>query len=135
MKKILLATLFISGVAMAGEPSPVAKQEVAHLLSHLEKSGCQFNRNGSWYSSGEAVAHLHKKYDYLLKKDLASSAEDFIARAASESSISGKPYQVKCGSGAPEQSGLWLKAELARYRAGNINAASKPPKAGALPAQ
>ena len=104
-------------LAFAGEPSPVAKQEIAHLVGYLKDSGCQFGRNGSWYGSGEAVDHINEKYDYLLRKGLVASAEDFIARAASESSISGKPYQVKCGSAEPVQSGPWLRAELARYRA------------------
>lgn len=116
IKPLLLCLLLLPGLALAATPSPAARQEIDHLLSHLGQSGCQFNRNGSWHDSAEAVDHLQQKYQYLLKKGLVSSAEDFIARAASESSMSGKPYLVRCGAAAPVPSGNWLKAELNRYR-------------------
>jgi hypothetical protein len=116
MKKIALILFLIPGFAFAEQPSPAAKQEITHLIAYLKDSGCKFNRNGTWYNSGEAAIHLNKKYQYLLKKDLVTSAEDFIAHAASESSITGKPYQVKCSASAPLQSGLWLKSELVKYR-------------------
>jgi hypothetical protein len=117
MRRLLLALILVPAFAAAAEPSPATKQEIDHLMTYLKGSGCQFNRNGSWYGPTEAVDHLNQKYRYLVGKDLVSSAEDFIARAASESSFSGKPYLVKCGASAPEQSGVWLRAELAKYRA------------------
>ncbi len=118
MKKLAFAFLLLPGFACAAEPSPIVRQEIAHLLQYLGNSGCQFKRNDSWYSSAEAVVHLDKKYQYLLRKDLVASAEDFIARAASESSTSGKPYQVKCGTNGAVPSSAWLKSELAKYRKG-----------------
>jgi hypothetical protein len=116
MKRLIFLLLVIPTLALASEPTPVVKQEVFHLITYLKNSGCQFNRNGSWYSPSEAADHLDQKYQYLLKKGLVTSTEDFIARAASESSMSGKPYQVKCGANAPLQSSLWLKAELVKFR-------------------
>lgn len=116
MLRFILLLFLLPGLSFAGEPAPAARQEITHLIAHLKDSGCQFNRNGSWYSANEAVAHLNKKYDYLLAKGLVATAEDFIARAASESSISGKPYQVRCGTNAPVESGQWLRSALARYR-------------------
>ena len=118
MKKMILLWILTTGTAFAGSPTPAATQEISHLVSYLQGSGCQFNRNGTWYPAGEAVDHIDQKYRYLLKKGWVSSAEDFISRAASESSLSGRSYQVKCGEAAPVPSGVWLKAELARYRAG-----------------
>jgi hypothetical protein len=116
MHRLLLTLLLLPAFVFAREPSPATKQEIDHLIVYLKDSGCQFNRNGSWYNSHEAVDHINEKYQYLLKKDLVASAEDFIARAGSESSFSGKPYLVKCGAAAPQQSGPWLRAELERYR-------------------
>jgi hypothetical protein len=113
---LALLLLFLSTLAIAAEPREGTKQEIAHLLDYLSESACQFNRNGRWYGPAEAKAHLSQKYEYLLKRGLVGSAEDFIARAASESSMTGKPYQVKCGAQAPVQAGPWLRAELARYR-------------------
>jgi len=52
-----------------------------------------------------------------VKRGLVGDADGFIARAASESSASGKPYLVKCGDAQPVHSGEWFRAELARFRA------------------
>jgi hypothetical protein len=117
MKRLALALcLLLALPAFAAEPTPAARAEIAYLFEHLGKSGCRFNRNGSWYDARDAVAHLQKKYDYLLKKKLVTSSEDFIARGASESSMSGKPYLVQCGAAAPATSADWFRQVLARYR-------------------
>ena len=101
---------------LQSEPDATAQQEISHLMTRLGASGCQFNRNGSWYPSSTAESHLRRKYEYLLKKDLVTTAESFIERAGSESSSSGKPYLVKCSDGQAVPSADWLTAELARYR-------------------
>ena len=117
MKLFTLAiAAWLSITTAHAAPTPAARAEVAHLIGYLKASGCQFNRNGSWHESGQAVEHLTRKYDHLVKRGLVSSSEDFIARGASESSLSGKPYQVRCGNDAPVASAVWLKAELAKYR-------------------
>lgn len=100
----------------AAEPSPAARHEIEHLLSRLEASGCDFFRNGQWYGGAKAKDHLQQKYDYLLKRDLVARSEDFIRLAATGSSMSGKPYQVRCKGGEPVPSADWLGEELARYR-------------------
>ena len=111
----ILALLGVSTAAVA-QPDEVASAEIAHLLKYLETSGCQFQRNGSWYAPARAASHLNQKYEYLLKKDLATTAEQFIEGAATESSASGKPYSVKCGDAAAVPSADWLRAELQRFR-------------------
>ena len=88
--------------------------EITHLLDFIEESGCSFVRNGKEYDSVEARAHISKKYDYVKKR--ISSAEQFIAYAASKSSITGTPYQVTCGE-ATMPSSAWLEEALQRYRA------------------
>ncbi|MFZ6814274.1 DUF5329 domain-containing protein [Undibacterium sp. Rencai35W] len=108
--------LSLSCWSQAAPPNPTSKHEITHLLTYVEQSGCQLNRNGSWYTSQEATAHLNKKYQYLLDKDLISTTESFIAKAATESSMSGKAYLVKCQANAPIESASWLKTELLRYR-------------------
>jgi hypothetical protein len=112
----LLITL-LALPAVAAEPDETARTEIAHLLQYLESSGCQFQRNGSWYPPARAADHLNQKYEYLLKKGLVTSAETFIERAATESSQSGKPYSVKCGAAAPVPSADWMREELKRFRA------------------
>ena len=92
------------------------KVEIWHLFEYLEKSNCEFNRNGSWYKPHEAVQHIKKKYRYLIKRGLINSTEQFIDRAASRSSISGKPYTVKCDHVEPIETAVWFTEELKRFR-------------------
>ena len=120
MMKTLIAAILLAAVPLfphAAPPPPAARQEIAHLIAHLTASGCSFQRNGRWHDAAEAAKHLQRKYDYLLKKGWVLTSEDFIARAASESSMSHKPYQVRCAGKEAEPSAAWLKAELMRYRA------------------
>lgn len=114
--RVAIASLIFAVASLAAAPSSVALAEIQHLLGHLEHSSCQFYRNGSWYSAAEARAHLDQKFHYFLDKGLINKAEDFIERAAAVSSVSGNPYQVKCGSTAPVTSAQWLSEQLQRYR-------------------
>jgi hypothetical protein len=116
-KNILYLLLILANTCFATEAAPeTTKQEISYLFSYLENSGCQFNRNGTWYQPKDAVAHLNKKYQYLLGKHLVPSTEAFIERAATESSISGKPYLVQCHGSAPTESATWFKSSLTKYR-------------------
>ena len=114
---ILLALPWLAVAASTpAAPSPVAGREIAALMQALGASHCEFNRNGSWYDATQARAHLQRKYDYLSKKNLVDSAEQFIDRAASRSSFSGKGYRVRC-PGRPEQdSAGWFRDQLQRLR-------------------
>ena len=95
-------------------------------MTKLESSGCEFNRNGSWYSGAEARSHLLGKLKYLENHDAVHSTEQFIELAASSSSMSGKPYQVRCGNAPPMNSGPWLLTQLQALRAAGGRAKSGP---------
>ncbi|WP_043358657.1 DUF5329 domain-containing protein [Cupriavidus basilensis] len=117
LSALLLATVLAVPMApAAAAPPPATQAEVTHLFAYLAGSNCQFNRNGSWFSAPDAAAHLKKKYDYLADKGVIGTSERFIELGASKSSVSGKPYLVKCGQAQPVESAPWLGAELARYR-------------------
>ncbi|WP_353100266.1 YfeK family protein [Stenotrophomonas lactitubi] len=112
---VALALALASGVAGAA-PSADARREITQLIGSLDGSQCQFQRNGSWYGPADARAHLQRKYDYLQKKDMVDTAEQFIERAASQSSMSGKAYRIRC-PGQPEQtSAAWFGARLQSLR-------------------
>jgi hypothetical protein len=111
---VMAATLW-SPLAQA-EPPVKVRNEVNLLLGYIADSGCEFYRNGTWYNSGEAVSHLRNKYKYLADNDLVSTTEQFIERGASESSISGKPYRIRCAGGTPVNSQPWLREKLAELR-------------------
>lgn len=117
MRATHAALLFLAATAQAAPLPPAARAEVDALLMRLQTSGCEFNRNGSWYAGSDAKAHLLKKLDYLEGKDMVQTAEQFIERGASGSSMSGKPYLVRCAGKAPTESAQWLKAELQQVRA------------------
>ena len=108
----LTLLLLFAGSATAQTPSAKTTQEVGQLFAALKQSNCEFSRNGSWYSAEKASEHLQRKYDYLLKKRLVTTTESFIDLAATKSSISGKPYQVRCGKTAPVSSSSWFKSQL-----------------------
>ena len=112
---LLMLGLLLAPVARA-EPSANVQIEVNFLLGYIEGSGCEFYRNGFWHDSKTAQAHLRDKYKYLVARNLINTTEDFIERAATESSISGQPYEVSCNGGTMVTSSQWLLDELTRFR-------------------
>jgi hypothetical protein len=110
---ILSAIPFTAAKAQA---PPNAQAEIEYLLQYIETSGCAFYRNGSWYEGAQARAHLRTKYDYLAKRQLIGTAEDFIDKAATKSSMSGKPYKIRCADNIEVESGPWLHQALGNYR-------------------
>lgn len=108
-----------SGVALgvhAAPLSPAAQGEITHLLDYLAASGCAFQRSGTWYDAGAARKHLEMKLDYLRKRDMVKTTEDFLKLAATSSSMYGDVYKVRCGAQPPVPSADWLGAELVRVR-------------------
>ncbi len=98
-----------------------ADGDIRALIDVLATSPCRFQRNGSWYDGARAAAHLQRKYDYLRKRDQAGTPEQFIARAASRSSVSGQPYRVACPGQPEREAGAWFDDQLQalrRHRAG-----------------
>jgi Family of unknown function (DUF5329) len=93
-----------------------AEREVEALIAGLGTSHCEFERNGTWYDAAQAQSHLRGKYEELRKRGQPGSAEKFIERGASESSTSGKNYQVRCPGKPVTESGIWFRALLTRLR-------------------
>lgn len=115
-----LAAAFVSLATLlpvAASPAPLAPAaEVEWLLTVLGGSDCRFYRNGDWHDAKEAQAHLRNKYEYLAKRKLIRSTEDFISGAGEKSSLSGQPYKVQCANQPPAPSGAWLRERLAEMR-------------------
>ncbi len=101
--------------AARAEPTAEAAREIAWMLDLIRHSDCTFIRNGSDYAGPAAADHVQAKYEHYRKEIF--SAEDFIAKAASKSLLTGKPYQVRCPDTATVPAADWLHAALARYRA------------------
>lgn len=119
----LAAGLLLFASAQAAPP-PAAQIEINYLLSTVSMSECEFFRNGSWYDAKFAAAHLKSKLQYLLGKNLVQNAEDFIEKAATASSLSGRPYAIRCQGKDAVPTGQWLLILLARYRESHLGSVS-----------
>ena len=105
-----ILVLALSSVAFAETP---AQREIDHLLTFVATSPCTFVRNGTEYPPDKARDHLASKYQFAGSK--ITTAEEFIKYLATESSMSGELYHVKCGK-TDALSGVWLTDELNRFR-------------------
>jgi len=71
----------------------------------------------SLYSALESVGHVE-------------TAEQFIEQVATKSSLSGRPYLMRCAGGEPVPTNQWLREVLERYRR---CVSPSPPCASRLP--
>src|SRR5690349_16463242 len=111
-----VAAALWSCLSFAAPTAAPVRAEIDALLGKLQASGCQFSRNGAWYSGAEARDHLLRKLEYLEGRGTIHSAEEFIELAASSSSSSGKPYQVRCRNESAMESKQWLVRQLPSIR-------------------
>lgn len=100
---------------MAGE-----QEDIEYLLSYVAESNCVFIRNGKEHQSREASEHLAMKYNYV--KARIKTADAFINTIASKSSLSRKPYTIRCEKDTqPFPVQQWLTEALAAHRATTEN--------------
>ncbi len=92
------------------------EREIAGLLQAVGNSGCEFMRGGKAYPADQAREHLRTKYEYLTARGQLVSAEDFIDKAASRSSMLGEDYFMRCAGTAPLRSEQWMRARLKALR-------------------
>ncbi len=112
---VLLIGLLLA-LPVPAAPPKEAVREIETLIAALGASGCEFQRNGSWYPAEKAQDHLRRKYDWLRERDMVASAEQFIERAGTKSSVSGRAYQVRCPGQAAVPSADWLRTRLREMR-------------------
>lgn len=119
IRKLMFITLTLSVLCVPfAQATNNTEQEIQHLFEFISQSDCIFIRNNTEYPAKEARDHMQTKYDYA--KRWVGSAEQFIDRIATKSSISGNRYQIRC-QGKLLYTDKWLKQELARYRASQIS--------------
>ena len=103
-----------AGSSAVAELDEAAQAEIEALLTAIGTSGCTFIRNNEPGDAAGARAHLERKYRYARKK--LDSAEDFIERVASQSSMTGRPYLVECRGKSQQPAREWLFGRLAEIR-------------------
>src|SRR6478672_11244956 len=102
------------GAQGTAAPSTSAPEDIQYLLDAIERSGCEFYRNGSWYAAAEARSHLASKYRQVDERQPVRSAEDFIDGVGTRSSTSGEPYRVRCPGSDEMTSAEWFRRALER---------------------
>ena len=96
-------------IASAADQSTDAK--INSLISHVESlKDATFIRNGKEYTSANAAKFLRGKWD-ANKKDVRTT-EDFIAKVATKSSTTGKPYLIRFKDGKKTPCGDYLRTRL-----------------------
>ena len=114
MAAALAIACLAAPLTATADEATVAEAEIEQLLVSIGESGCEFIRNGKRHSASDAESHLRMKY--RRGKRYAKTAELFIERLATASSMSKRPYEIDCG-GEPERTGDWLKDRLDGLRA------------------
>jgi len=113
---LLLLLALMMAVPAGAAPPPAAVREIEGLIAALGASGCDFQRNGSWYPAKKAEQHLRRKYEYLRERDKVTTAEQFIELAGARSSMTGRAYLVRCPGKPVVDSAAWLQGRLRALR-------------------
>ena len=96
-------------------PPPAEHQLIVSLIQRVESLDAMvFTRNGSPHTAAEAGKHMRSKYEHF--ENEIRTADDFIARCASRSEMTGKPYLVRIGDGPAEEASTFLARELRQLR-------------------
>lgn len=108
----VLCLLSFFSTLHAAETAPAAeKAKIEALISHIQGlEGATFIRNGSDHSAANAAKFLRAKWQR--NDEEIKTAADFIAKAASISGTSGKPYMIRFKDGKEVPCGEYLTAFL-----------------------
>lgn len=96
-------------------PAPEEKAKIEALIRHVENlKDAMFIRNGSEYDAKSAAKFLRGKWQAKEKEILTAS--DFIAKAASVSGTTGKPYVIRFKDGRQVKCSEYLAGELKKLK-------------------
>jgi hypothetical protein len=96
-------------------PMPEAQKIEALIQAVANLEGAVFIRNATEHAPKAAADHLRLKWRNAGRR--VKTAPDFIRYCASESSMSGKPYEIRLKDGRTVQARDWLWTELKRMEA------------------
>jgi len=106
-----VALLGLATVANAIDRLPAEAARIEYLLAVVASlHDAQFIRNGTAYDSSAAVKHMRAKLS--LAGSRVKTAEDFIRYCGSQSSVSGKPYEIRFADGRVVPSAEFLQQAL-----------------------
>ena len=109
-----VAVLALAGVANAVDRLPTEDARIEYLLAVVGSlHDAQFIRNGTAYGTTAAVNHLRTKLGIAGSR--VKTAEDFIRYCGSESSVSGRPYEIRFPDGQVVRSADFLRQKLSDF--------------------
>lgn len=93
------------------------QRKIEFLLREVEQTkGAKFWRNGTAYTTAQAVDYLRMKMKWNDRGRPIKSAKDFIARIASKSSINGRPYLIQLEDGRKIEMKIFLDQKLSEWK-------------------
>lgn len=106
--------LVLGAYASAAAQPSLERQKIDYLIASVETlQGAQFIRNGKTYDAHAAADHLRLKLRAAGSR--ITTAGEFITYCASQSSLSGTPYQIKFADGRIVTSAAYLQQKLADF--------------------
>ncbi len=108
------ATLLFSLTTLsAAEIPPAEKAKIEALLAKVNAlEGAKFIRNGSEYDAKTAATFLRRKW--TANEGEIKTVADFIAKAATGSGTTGKPYLIKMKDGSEVKCAEFMNRELGK---------------------
>jgi hypothetical protein len=108
MTKIGIAIIYFSVILSMTINGQTVVKKIEKPLSETEKiellinsveqlPGAKFYRNGSWYEAKAAADHLQMKLSKAGNR--IKTAQDFIDKIATESSMTGEAYKIRYTNG------------------------------------
>ena len=111
---LVLFSLVVSKQYASAQPD-VEKRKIEFLLGQIEaQKGAKFWRNGSSYMPKQAAEHLRMKWEKAGKS--IRTAQDFVEKIASKSSMSGKVYEIEFADGSKVETKVFLLKKLAEWK-------------------
>jgi len=116
MKRLLTLFLVLAAMPLSGGWDE-EKNRIDYLLQQISQVDGVFVRNGTAHKPADAVAHLEMKLkrasDSWFAPDREEwTAEMFIEKLASESSLTKEPYRIRFNDGQSVNARDWLINQL-----------------------
>lgn len=124
----LLALAPLSAAAAPAAPDP----DIAALIARVARAReVVFIRNGGEYPAARAAAHLRRKLGAVRGRTI--TAEQFIDRLGTRSSLTGSAYRVRLPDGREIDSAVWLRGLLREVRAQRVSTPAPAARVGPVP--
>ncbi len=105
----LVAAVSVALGALASDIPRAQREAIEAVLAHVAAlKDSSFIRNGKAYDAAAAATFLRRKWES--RAGSVTNVADFIARIASESSTSGKPYRIRFADGRETDCGAYLES-------------------------